>query len=97
MTGDDTMTDDTMTGAAAGENTGKKGDAGTVKPESTFVRVVGGNPTDEDIAALLLALAGLGITDEAAAGPPRDAWGHVRDRLRPQWGGPGSYPNRGYR
>jgi hypothetical protein len=45
------------------------------------VRILRGNPTDEEIAALLAVLAALG-----AGGPRTEPAGHLRPRLRPRHG-----------
>lgn len=60
------------------------------------LRIVNGNPTDEEIAVLvtLIAAASSGDGSAAASAEPRNAWGRPEDLFRPQWGGPGSFPNR---
>ena len=60
-----------------------------------FLRVVRGNPTDEEVAVLVsvvAAAAGGSDTGPAVAGP-RDDWGRAEDRLRPAWGAPTSFTN----
>lgn len=64
------------------------------EPQSTrpVLRVVKGNPTDEDIAVLVTVLASGGSAPEpAAAAEPRNDWGRPIDRLRPAWGSPSSF------
>jgi len=50
--------------------------------EATAIRILKGNPTDADIAAVVTVLAGLG--DGAAEPGPieRNLWGHPVDKLR---------------
>ncbi|MEE3848779.1 acyl-CoA carboxylase subunit epsilon [Gordonia sp. LSe1-13] len=60
-----------------------------------FLRVVRGNPSDEEVAALVAvvaAAAGSGEPGPAESGP-RDDWGRPVDLLRPIWGAPGSFTN----
>ncbi|MCF3939131.1 acyl-CoA carboxylase subunit epsilon [Gordonia sp. Z-3] len=70
-------------------------DAETQTQSAPFLRVVRGNPTDEELAALVAVVAsaagssGGGIADAG----PRDDWGRPEDRLRPIWGAPGSFTN----
>ena len=62
--------------------------------EAPFLRIVSGNPTDEDIAVLTVVLAAAG-SDPAPAPVdrgPRDQWGQPGDLLRSEWqGGPRGY------
>ncbi|MGV9713493.1 acyl-CoA carboxylase subunit epsilon [Gordonia sp. NPDC003424] len=65
--------------------------------ESTapLLRIVKGNPSDEEIAVLvtLVAAASGPGGDHASSAEPRNEWGRPEDMFRPQWGGPGSFPN----
>lgn len=59
-----------------------------------FLRVVSGNPTDEDIAVLTVVLAAASAQGgEAPADTgPRNDWGRPADLLRPEWqGGPAGF------
>ncbi|MGW0039636.1 acyl-CoA carboxylase epsilon subunit [Gordonia sp. NPDC003376] len=82
-------TDETVsTGVTAGEST-----AAT----APFLRVVSGNPTDEDVAVLVSVVAAAAGSGAAPAdSEPRNDWGRPVDRLRPQWGSPLSFTNQGY-
>ena len=64
--------------------------------KSPFLRVVSGNPTDEDVAVLVAVLSSAGGSADAPEPKTRDDWGHPVDRLRPQWGGAGSFTNLRY-
>ncbi|MYR06156.1 acyl-CoA carboxylase subunit epsilon [Gordonia sp. SID5947] len=60
-----------------------------------LLRVVRGNPSDEDVAvlaSLIAAAAGSSPSGPVDAGP-RDDWGRPEDRLRPIWGAPTSFTN----
>ncbi|WP_394811423.1 acyl-CoA carboxylase subunit epsilon [Gordonia jinghuaiqii] len=61
--------------------------------ERPFLKVVNGNPTDEDIAVLVTVLAGSGSGDGDPTPQTRNEWGRPVDRLRPQWGAPSSFTN----
>lgn len=67
-------------------------DTAAAKP---LLRIVGGNPTDEDVAVItaLIAAAASGADADAAPAGPRDEWGRPEDRLRPVWGAPTSFTN----
>ncbi|MGC4934576.1 acyl-CoA carboxylase subunit epsilon [Gordonia sp. DT30] len=71
--------------------------SGAENPVKPFLTVVSGNPTDEEVAALVAVLA-TASSASAGDGDPalRDHWGSPVDRLRPQWGGPGSFTNLRY-
>ncbi|AFA72778.1 hypothetical protein GPOL_c17290 [Gordonia polyisoprenivorans VH2] len=81
-----------MSGA---EQTGAQNAGAPAKP---FLTVVRGNPTDEDVAALVAVLAAAASGSGGGEQTPaiRDDWGSAIDRLRPQWGGPGSFTNLRY-
>ncbi|RPA65157.1 acyl-CoA carboxylase subunit epsilon [Gordonia oryzae] len=64
-------------------------------PTQPFLTVVRGNPTDEDVAALVAVLAAAASGAEQTPAV-RDDWGSAIDRLRPQWGGPSSFTNLRY-
>ena len=54
----------------------------TEATEATEIRILKGNPTDADIAAVVTVLAGLG-GGAAEPGPiERNLWGHPVDKLR---------------
>jgi hypothetical protein len=49
----------------------------------TQIKIVKGNPTDEDVAALVTVLAGASGGGQVDEGPQiRDLWGHPVDKLR---------------
>ena len=58
---------------------------------ASFVRVVRGNPTPQQVAALTAVLA----AKSAASGGPTNTigndWGRPVDRLRPNWASPTSH------
>ncbi|WHU45325.1 acyl-CoA carboxylase subunit epsilon [Gordonia sp. L191] len=79
---------------SASEQTGAESPEAPAKP---FLTVVRGNPTDEDVAALVAVLAAASSGGGGEQAPAiRDDWGSAIDRLRPQWGGPGSFTNLRY-
>ncbi|QTI71248.1 acyl-CoA carboxylase subunit epsilon [Gordonia polyisoprenivorans] len=79
---------------SASEQTGAESSEAPAKP---FLTVVRGNPTDEDVAALVAVLAAASSGGGGEQTPAiRDDWGSAIDRLRPQWGGPGSFTNLRY-
>lgn len=84
-----------MTPAVSSESENSVSEDST-KSEHPFLTVVGGNPTDEDLAVLVTVLAGAGSGGGSAEPETRNDWGHPIDRLRPQWGGPGSFTNLRY-
>jgi hypothetical protein len=52
-------------------------------PQEPVIKVLRGQPTDDDLAALVCVLAGASGGMQADAGPvSRDLWGHPVDRLR---------------
>jgi hypothetical protein len=52
-------------------------------PQEPVIKVLRGQPTDDDLAALVCVLAGASGGGQADAGPvSRDLWGHPVDRLR---------------
>lgn len=56
------------------------------------VHIVRGEPSGEELAALITALAALATTAAAAAPTPRDAWADPARRLRiPPHPGPGAW------
>ncbi|NMO01129.1 acyl-CoA carboxylase subunit epsilon [Gordonia sp. TBRC 11910] len=65
----------------------------TEKAPAPLLRVVSGNPTDEDLAVLVTVFAGAS-GGSAEPGPQiRDDWGHPLDRLRPTWSSPTGFSN----
>ncbi|MCX6468582.1 acyl-CoA carboxylase subunit epsilon [Williamsia herbipolensis] len=63
-------------------------------PARPLLRIVGGNPTDTDVAVLVAVLAGAGGSDDSGPPPARDLWGTPTDRLRPAWPlAPNAFPN----
>lgn len=52
-------------------------------PEPPFLRVVSGNPTDEDIATLVVLFSGLRSAPESTTSAVRSAWGLPTDQHRP--------------
>ncbi|MCK0091140.1 acyl-CoA carboxylase subunit epsilon [Rhodococcus sp. HNM0563] len=66
-------------------------------PDAPAIRIVKGNPTDADVAALVtvLAAASAGAAPEGDGKPP-ETWG-APTRMHRQWApfSPYSYPNRG--
>ncbi len=61
------------------EQTAPPADAAT--PAQPFVQVTCGQPTDDELAALVAVFAGAAGGGEPAAAP-RDLWGHPVDKLR---------------
>ncbi|GAA3687664.1 acyl-CoA carboxylase subunit epsilon [Gordonia hankookensis] len=60
-----------------------------------LLRIVRGNPSDEEVAvltSLVAAAAGSSNSGPVETGP-RDDWGRPEDRLRPVWGAPTSFTN----
>lgn len=56
------------------------------------LRVVRGNPTDEEVAALLAVVSALGAQQEPAPPAPRSAWADRRNLVRePLAHGPGAW------
>jgi hypothetical protein len=52
-------------------------------PHEPVIKVLRGQPTDDDLAALVCVLAGASGGGQADPGPvSRDLWGHPVDRLR---------------
>lgn len=65
------------------------------QPARPFLTVVDGNPTDEELAALVGVFAAAG-GDSGDNGPQtRNDWGRPVDMFRQTWGQPGSFTNRG--
>ena len=86
------MSDANTTDAVSGANS----DAGN-DSAATVLRIVGGNPTDEEIAVLVTVFAASGSAGAGDADPlPRDDWGRPSDLFRPQWGAPTSFTNLGF-
>ena len=54
-------------------------------PARPLLRIVGGNPSDTDVAVLVAVLAGAGGSEDSGPPPARDLWGTPTDRLRPAW------------
>jgi Acyl-CoA carboxylase epsilon subunit len=53
------------------------------EPAVTEIKIVKGNPTDEEVAALVTVLAGASGGGQADEGPQiRNLWGHPVDKLR---------------
>lgn len=53
------------------------------EPAVTEIKIVRGNPTDEEVAALVIVLAGASGGGQVDEGPQiRDLWGHPADKLR---------------
>ena len=48
----------------------------------TEIRVLKGNPTDAEIAAVVTVLAGLGGASAESGPSERNLWGHPVDKLR---------------
>ncbi|MCH5643637.1 MULTISPECIES: acyl-CoA carboxylase subunit epsilon [unclassified Gordonia (in: high G+C Gram-positive bacteria)] len=67
-------------------------------PARPFLRVVRGNPSDEELAVLTALIAGAAAGGGSAqtSTEPRNEWGSAIDRLRPQWGAPTSFTNMRY-
>ena len=73
------------------DNTPADAEAGQQSARSVL-RVVKGNPTDEDVAVLVALLAtGGGGAPEPESTEPRNDWGRPIDRLRPVWGSASSF------
>ena len=70
------------------ETTGDSTESQSARP---VLRVVKGNPTDEDIAVLVTVLASGRSEPEPQSDEPRNDWGRPIDRLRPAWGSPSSF------
>jgi hypothetical protein len=61
---------------------GTPGDSDVTPPQHVDIRVERGNPTDEDVAALV-AVLGSASGGQAEPGPTeRNLWGHPVDKLR---------------
>lgn len=61
------------------------------KPTEPFLSVVKGDPSDEELAALVVVLSAA-AGSSAPAGPAiNDQWGAPTDLHRPSWGMPTSY------
>ncbi|MBM7366655.1 acyl-CoA carboxylase subunit epsilon [Gordonia hydrophobica] len=65
------------------------------KPVRPFLTVVDGNPTDEEIAALVGVFATVGGGSADSGPQDRNEWGRPVDLFRQTWGQPGSFTNRG--
>ncbi|MFW0790965.1 acyl-CoA carboxylase subunit epsilon [Gordonia sp. CPCC 205333] len=61
--------------------------------QQPLLRVVSGNPTDEDLAVLVTVFAGASGGSGGAAPRIRDDWGHPVVRLRPTWNSPTGFTN----
>lgn len=63
----------------------------------SHLRVVRGNPTDEEVAALVAVVATLNNAPEESAPEPRSAWSARRNLVRaPLAHGPGAWRASGY-
>jgi hypothetical protein len=63
----------------------------------SHLRVVRGNPSDEEVAALVAVVASLGAAPEESAPEPRSAWSSRRSLVRePLAHGPGAWRASGY-
>ncbi|WP_295626629.1 acyl-CoA carboxylase subunit epsilon [uncultured Corynebacterium sp.] len=85
----DNANDTTATDSAA--DAGENAEA----TKAPFLKVVKGNPTDAQVAALAVLFAGM-ANGAADAGPkgPRNQWGNLEDRLQqPLSHSPGSFQN----
>ena len=69
--------------------------SGDDKPARPFLSVVNGNPTDEEIAALVGVFAAVGGGSGDNGPKTRNEWGRPVDLFRQTWGQPGSFTNRG--
>lgn len=58
-----------------------------------LLRVVRGNPTDEDLAVLVTVFAAASGGSAEPEPQTRDDWGRPVDRLRPTWHSPTAFPN----
>ena len=70
-----------MTAADDDQSTASQADAST--QAAPMLRIVKGNPTDEDVASIVAVLAAATGSGEAPPSGPRDLWGTPTDRLRP--------------
>ena len=55
---------------------------GPERPDVSLLRVVRGNPTDEELAALVAVLAGRVVRRTAGGSPRRSAWNDRAGALR---------------
>ncbi len=55
----------------------------TTIPAKPTLRILKGNPSDEDVATIVALLAGATVSADSTARGPRDLWGTPTDRLRP--------------
>ena len=57
-------------------------EASETEASETAIRVLKGNPTDAEIAAVVTVLAGLGGASPESGPSERNLWGHPVDKLR---------------
>jgi len=57
-------------------------EASETEASETEIRVLKGNPSDAEIAAVVTVLAGLGGTSAESGPSERNLWGHPVDKLR---------------
>ncbi len=77
--------------SAEGAVTAAEADKQTLAGAVEFVK---GNPTDQDVAAIItvLAAASASAAGTATSTRPKDGWGPARERMRPQYfNGPNTY------
>ena len=60
-------------------------------PAQPFLTVVKGNPSDEDLAALVVVLSAAAGSAGPSGPGTNDRWGAPTDLHRPTWGMPTSY------
>jgi Ser/Thr protein kinase RdoA (MazF antagonist) len=64
----------------------------TVSDERPVLRIVRGEPTDDETAALVAVVAALARRSTAAVAPPRSQWRNRARNIRPAIGpGPGAW------
>ena len=54
----------------------------TQQPHEPHIRIVKGNPTDAEVAALMAVLGGVGAASPEPTQPESTRWGLAVDRLR---------------
>ncbi len=83
---DVTVSDASETGATPADDT-------TPAP-APMLRIVNGNPSDEEVAVLVAVLGSTGGSPDSGSSKPRDLWGTPADRLRPAEPlSPNTFPN----
>lgn len=68
-------------------------DSAGTESAQPLLRVIRGNPTDEDLAVLVTVFAAASGGSSDPGPQVRDDWGRPVDRLRPTWNSPTSFPN----